>query len=59
MRGSCRIWIGLEAGGIRAFRDSLKKDQYRVRGIVGHAGQGRPLDTDLLALPWGWRVVAE
>jgi hypothetical protein len=43
--------IGLEAGGIRAFRDSLKKDQHLVRGVMWHAGQGRPLDTDILALP--------
>jgi hypothetical protein len=43
--------IGLEASGIRAFRGSLKKNQHWVRGGVGHAGQGRPLDTDILALP--------
>ena len=59
MRGSCRTWIGLEASGIRAFRDSLKKNQHRVRGVVWHAGQGRPMGTDILALPWGWMVVAE
>jgi len=51
--------IGLEASGIRALRDSLEKNQHRVRGVVWHAGQGRPLDTDILALPWGWTVVAE
>ena len=56
MRGSCRTLIGLEASGIRAFRDSLKKNQHRVRGVVWHADQGRPLDTDILALPWGWVV---
>ena len=59
MRGSCRTLIGLEASGIRAFRDSLKKNQHRVRGVVWHAGQGRPMGTDILALPWGWMVVAE
>ena len=59
MRGSCRTLIGLEASGSRAFRDSLKKNRHRVRGGVGHAGQGRPLDTDILARPWGWMVAAE
>ena len=57
MRGSCRSLIGWEASGIRAFRDSLKKNQHRVRGVVWHAGQCRPLDTDIPALPWGWIVV--
>jgi hypothetical protein len=51
--------IGLEASGIRAFRDSLKKNQHRARGVMWHAGQGRPLDTDILELPWGWMVVFE
>jgi hypothetical protein len=50
MRGSCRTLIGLEASGIRAFRDSLKQNQHRVRGVVWHAGQGRTLDTEILAL---------
>ena len=45
-----------DAAGIRAFRDSLKKKASLVRSVVLHAGQGRPLDTDLLALPWGWMV---
>jgi predicted AAA+ superfamily ATPase len=45
-----------DAGGIRAFRDSLKKNQNLVRGVVLHAGQARPLDTGILALPWGWMV---
>lgn len=45
--------------GIRAFRDSLKKDRQFVRGVVLHAGQSRPLDTDILALPWGWMVAAD
>jgi hypothetical protein len=49
---------GSDAAGIRAFRDSLKKKQSLVRSVVLHAGQGRPLDTDILALPWGWMVPA-
>jgi hypothetical protein len=48
-----------DAAGIRAFRDSLKKKPSLVRSVVLHAGQGRPLDTDILALPWGWMVAAE
>ncbi len=47
-----------DAAGIRAFRDSLKKNQKLVRGVVLHAGQARPLDTGLLVLPWGWMVAA-
>ena len=58
MRGSCRTLIGLEASGIRAVRDALKKYQHRVGGVLWHAGQGRPLNSDLLALPWGWMVAA-
>lgn len=49
---------GSDAAGIRAFRDSLKKKQSLVRSVVLHAGQGRPLGTDILALPWGWMVAA-
>ena len=48
-----------DAAGIRAFRDSLKKKSVLVRSAVLHAGQGRPLDTDILALPWGWMVATE
>ncbi len=48
-----------DASGIRAFRDSLKKNQVLVRSVILHAGQSRPLDTDILALPWGWMVPAE
>ena len=59
MRGSCRTLIGFEASGIGAFRDSLKKNQHRVRGAVWHAGQGRPLDNDILTPPCGWMVAAE
>lgn len=47
-----------DAAGIRAFRDSLKEKPSLVRSVVLHAGQGRPLDTDILALPWGWMVAA-
>ncbi len=47
-----------DATGIRAFRDSLKKNQLLVRSAVLHAGQARPLDTGILALPWGWMVAA-
>jgi predicted AAA+ superfamily ATPase len=47
-----------DAGGIRAFRDALKKSQPLVRSIVLHAGQARPLEKDLLALPWGWMMPA-
>jgi uncharacterized protein len=48
-----------EAAGIRAFRDSLKNKPALVRSVVLHAGQARPLDTGILALPWGWMVPAE
>jgi len=48
-----------DAAGIRAFRDSLKKNQSLVRSVVLHAGQGRLLDDDILALPWGWMVPSE
>lgn len=47
-----------DAGGIRAFRDTLKKSQPLVRSIVLHAGQARPIEKDLLALPWGWMMPA-
>jgi hypothetical protein len=47
-----------DAAGIRAFRDSLRKNQCLVRSVVLHAGQGRPLDNNILALPWGWMVAA-
>lgn len=42
---------GADAAEIRAFRDSLKRNQRLVRGVVSHAGQTLPLDTDILALP--------
>ncbi len=47
-----------DAGGIRAFRDSLRKNQRLVRGVVLHAGEGRPLDAGMVALPWGWMLAA-
>ena len=47
-----------DAAGIRAFRDSLKRKQDLIRGVVLHAGKGRPLDADIFALPWGWMVAA-
>ncbi len=47
-----------DAAGIRAFRDSLTRKSALVRSAVFHAGQARPLDTDILALPWGWMVAA-
>jgi predicted AAA+ superfamily ATPase len=43
-----------DASGIRGFRNSLNKGQRFSRGIVLHAGPARPLDADILALPWGW-----
>ena len=49
---------GSDAAGIRAFRDSLKKKPILVRSVVLHAGQSRPIDTDIFALPWGWMVAA-
>ncbi len=42
--------------GIRAFRDALKRKASLVRGVVLHSGKSRPLDTDDIALPWGWLV---
>jgi predicted AAA+ superfamily ATPase len=41
---------------IRAFRDALKRKASLVRGVVLHGGKSRPLDTDDIALPWGWMV---
>ncbi len=48
-----------DAAGLRAFRDSLRRKASLVRSVVLHAGQARPLDTDVLALPWGWMVAGE
>lgn len=47
-----------DASGIRAFCESLKINQHLVRSVVLHAGQARPLDDDIVALPWGWMVPA-
>lgn len=48
-----------DAAGIRAFRASITGNQRLVRGVVLHSGQARPLDTGILALPWGWMVAGE
>jgi uncharacterized protein len=45
-----------DASGIRSFRESLKRKASLVRGVVLHAGEARPLDTEDFALPWGWMV---
>jgi predicted AAA+ superfamily ATPase len=42
--------------GIRAFRDDLKRKASFVQGVVLHSGKARPLDADIVALPWGWMV---
>jgi len=47
---------GSDANGIRAFRDGLKQKGALARGVVLHGGQARPLEEDILALPWGWLV---
>ncbi len=48
-----------DAAGIRAFRASITGNQRLVRGVVLHSGLARPLDTGILALPWGWMVAGE
>ena len=45
-----------DAGGLRGFRESLKKKPILSRSVVLHAGSARPLDEGILALPWGWVV---
>ena len=45
-----------DAIGIFAFRDGLKRKGSLVRGVVLHGGKARPLDADVVALPWGWMV---
>lgn len=51
-----RYW-GIETG--RHLRlevsagEDRKQKQPLVRSVVLHAGQGRPLDASILALPWG------
>ena len=47
---------GSDATSILAFRDSLKQKSVLVRSAVLHAGQARPLDSDLAAQPWVWMV---
>ncbi len=51
IRKSCPNWIGLEESGMRAFLDSLMKNQNRALELVWYIGQGRRLDTEILALP--------
>ena len=46
------------ATGLRVFCDALKKKRSLARSAVLHAGQARPLDTGILALPWGWMAAA-
>src|SRR5262249_34139711 len=43
-----------DAIGIQALQSALRKKPALVRGAVLHAGKARPLDKDILALPWGW-----
>lgn len=43
-----------DATGIRAFRASLKGHHQLVRSVVLNAGQSRPLEAEVLALPWNW-----
>lgn len=46
-----------DAIGIRAFQDDLKRKASFVRGVVLHGDKVRPLDADVVALPWwGWMV---
>jgi len=45
-----------DTAGIRAFRDAMKRKAPLVRSVVLHAGNARPLDVDIVALPWGWMV---
>jgi hypothetical protein len=45
-----------DASGIQTFKSVLARKQILVRGVVLHAGKARPLDKDVLALPWSWMV---
>jgi hypothetical protein len=45
-----------DAIGIRTFWDGLKRKGSLVRGVVLHGGKARPLEADVVALPWGWMV---
>ena len=63
MRGLCRTLIGLKAGRRHPGFSRLSKEERRtypfVRSVAWHAGQARPLDNNILALPWGWMVPTE
>jgi predicted AAA+ superfamily ATPase len=45
-----------DAVGIRVFINDLRRKVSFVRGVVLHGGKARPLDADIVALPWGWMV---
>lgn len=55
IKAASQVTLG-DAAGIRAFRDDLKRKASFVRGVVLHGGKARPLDSDTVALPWGWMV---
>jgi hypothetical protein len=50
---------GSDDSGSQALRDSLKRNQHRVRGVVLQAHWRRPLDSDVLALPGVWTMAGE
>ena len=41
-----------DGAGSRAWRESLKRNQYRVRGGVGYAARNCPLETEFAELAW-------
>jgi predicted AAA+ superfamily ATPase len=45
-----------DISSILAFKSVLKKSHSLVCGVVLHAGNARPMDKDVFALPWGWMV---
>jgi len=48
-----------DARGIQAFKQMLgRRRDHLIRGVVLHAGQPRQLDSDILALPFGWMTPA-
>jgi hypothetical protein len=55
IKASSQVTVS-DAMGIRAFRDVLKRKGSLVRGVVLNGGKARPLETGVLALPWGWMV---
>ncbi len=55
IKASSQVTVS-DATGIRAFRDVLKRKGSLVRGVVLNGGKARPLETGVLALPWGWMV---